>query len=39
MLCIVMKNHYIRPLKRQVSASGKHFALFYYIIYIIRYVP
>lgn len=38
-LCIVRKNRYIRPLKRRVSASGKHSALFSYILYIIRCVP
>ena len=37
--CIVRENRYIRPLKRRVSASGKHFVLFSYIVYIIRCVP
>ena len=34
MLCIVMKNHYIRPLKRWMPACGEQFDLFYYILYI-----
>jgi hypothetical protein len=38
-LCIVRKNHYIRPLNRQVFRQRKQIGLFSYIIYIIRCVP